>query len=294
MNCEDCLLMLDEFVENELDKRNVSQVSAHLEGCAECAGEYQMLRRELQAYSQYLPNIQATPALWINIQADFEKAGRERFSFGSFRFWFKKTFGAPAFKPAFAALSLTLLITLGIIIGLTKFKPGENSFGETTVSQKTDFQSAPEKSDENANKKILNNDKKDEVSKPVDKITIPLAANRIKRNVVRLDLSKPKNQLVNSKLINPNRKSATEEAVEKAERQYLSAITVLSRDIQRRRARLSPVIISQLEQSLAEIDNTITKTRRAAHQQPSDPLAVQYMTAAYAKKVELLRNIASN
>lgn len=294
MNCEDCLLMLDEYVEHELGEKSAVQVSAHLDACAACEREYEMLRRELQAYSQYLPDIEATPIVWANVQARVEKAQRERFSLSNLSNWLAKTFGKPAFNPAFAATSLALLMTLGIIVGLIKYNLSENTFNEKTVSQKTGVQDLRGKTDTETKNEISSNDKKHDLSQPKDKITIARVENRVKKNVPRSALSKPANQFVNSKPINPKRKSATEEVVEKAERQYLSAITILSRDIERRRAELSPIIISQLEQSLAVVDNTIAKTRQAVRKEPNDPLAVQYMTAAYAKKVELLRNVASN
>jgi hypothetical protein len=286
--------MLDEYVERELDEKSAVQVSTHLTGCAGCAGEYEMLRRELQTYSQYLPHIEATPMLWANVQAEVEKAQRERFSLSNFPEWIAKTFGKSTFNPAFAATSLVLLITFGIIVGLIKYNLSENTFNEKTVSQKTDVQSSSAKTDTDTKNEISSNDKKRNISKTEDKITIARVVNRVKRNISRSVLSKPKNQFVNVKLTNPNPKPTNEEVVEKAERQYLSAIAVLSRDLERQRARLSPNLISQLEQSLADIDRTINETRRAVSTQPNDAVAVQYMTTAYAKKVELLRAITGN
>jgi hypothetical protein len=78
-----------------------------------------------------------------------------------------------------------------------------------------------------------------------------------------------------------------------AEQQYLSAIDILSRDIKRRRAFISPVLLSQLETALTDVDRNIAATRRAAREQPRDPVAVQYLVLAYEKKVELLREVTS-
>ena len=76
MNCEDFLMMLDEYAENELDEKSVVQVSAHIAACWSCVGEYEILQREQAAYSQYLLDVEATPALWANVQADIEKMAR--------------------------------------------------------------------------------------------------------------------------------------------------------------------------------------------------------------------------
>jgi hypothetical protein len=79
----------------------------------------------------------------------------------------------------------------------------------------------------------------------------------------------------------------------KAEQQYLSAIDILSRDIKRRQATISPGLLSQLETALAEADRNIAATRRVAREQPRDPFALQYLALAYEKKVELLREVTN-
>jgi len=294
MNCEDYLLMFDDYVENELDEKSAAQVLAHIADCPTCAGEYEILRRENQVYSQYFLGVAATPALWANVQADIEKVQRERFPSSNFRDRLAKTFGASTFNPAFAAASVVLLIMFGIIVGLIKYKSTENSFSKETVSQKNDVQSLPEKADDAAKNEVSTNEKKDYVSKSEDKITIVKVTNRIKKNISRSDLSKPRNQFVNSKPINPNRRLTNDEIVQKAERQYKGAIAVLSSDIKRRRARMPLNFISQFEQPLADIDRTINETRRAVRAQPNDAVAVQHMTTAYAKKIEMLRTMIGN
>ena len=79
----------------------------------------------------------------------------------------------------------------------------------------------------------------------------------------------------------------------RAEQEYLSAIKILSRDIKRRRATISPALLSPLKTALAEVDRNIDATRRAAREQPGDPVAVQYLALAYEKKLELLREVTS-
>lgn len=233
------------------------------------------------------------------MQADIEKVQRERFSLSNSLDWLGKTFGVSAFNPAFATASFVLLITLGITIGITKYISTENSSKENasnkeTISQKTDVQSLPEKTIDNAENEVSMNDKKDKVGKSEVKTTMAQVANRVKRNVSRSDSSKLTNQFPNSKFVNPNRRLTNDEIVEKAERQYKGAIAILSSDIKRRRAQMPPNFISRFEQPLADIDRTINETRRAVRAQPNDAVVIQYMTTAYAKKIELLRAIAGN
>jgi uncharacterized membrane protein len=295
MNCEECLLILDEYADSELDEKSAVRVSAHINDCLACASEYEMLRREQQIYSQYPLEVEATPALWANIQANIEEIRRERTALGSFGYRLANFFGVSTFNPTFAAVPFVLLlITLGIIIGLIKYKSAEKTFSEETVFQKTGVQYAPEKignSQKNETQSLI---KKDDILKSKDKTLIVRVENRMKRNIARPNFPKPKKQFINSESIGSDRKMTTDEVVEKAERQYKGAIAILSGDIKLRRAQLSPNLISQFEQSLAEIDRTINETKRAVRTQPNDPVAIQYMTTAYAKKIELLRTIAGN
>jgi len=84
-----------------------------------------------------------------------------------------------------------------------------------------------------------------------------------------------------------------DQVARRAEQEYLSAIKILSLDIKRRQAFISPALLSQLKTVLAEVDRTIAATRRAAREQPRDPVAVQYLASAYEKKVDLLRDVTS-
>lgn len=293
MNCEDCLLMLDEYVESELDEKSSAQVSAHLDSCQACAGEYEMMRRELRAYSEFLPNMEASPALWANVQVSVEKAKRERFSLKKPSRWIAASFGKRAFNPAFTAVPLALLIALVVTIGLIKYKSTENMFDEKIVSQKIDVKASPEKPNVNTENEKPSDNKKQSSSKPEEKITIAKVENRVNRSVPFFALLKPKTRFFNTKAVIPDRNPTTAEIIEKAERQYNNAVAVLSGDIKRRRAQLAPDLTSQLDESLAEIDRTISETKRAVRTQPNDAVAIQYMTTAYAKKIELLRTIVA-
>jgi hypothetical protein len=81
--------------------------------------------------------------------------------------------------------------------------------------------------------------------------------------------------------------------VHEAEQKYLTAIAMLSRDASRKRSQIDPATRARLEQAIASIDRTIAGTRQAVRQHPGDPVVVQYMLAAYARKVDLLRDIAA-
>jgi len=80
--------------------------------------------------------------------------------------------------------------------------------------------------------------------------------------------------------------------VREAEQKYLAAIAILTKDVNKR--QLDPMVKARFDSALAAIDRTIEETRQAARKNPNDPAALQYMLAAYAKKVDVLRDIADD
>jgi anti-sigma factor RsiW len=82
-------------------------------------------------------------------------------------------------------------------------------------------------------------------------------------------------------------------SIARAEKEYEKAILLLSDVVEKRRSTLDPMLVAELEKSLKTIDENIAATRKAFREHPSDPEYALYMLAAYARKVELLQEIAS-
>jgi hypothetical protein len=53
-------------------------------------------------------------------------------------------------------------------------------------------------------------------------------------------------------------------------------------------------LVARLDAALGSIDNTIVETKKAMRENPNDPIALQYMLSAYAKKVEVLRDVTTD
>jgi CRISPR/Cas system CMR subunit Cmr4 (Cas7 group RAMP superfamily) len=84
-----------------------------------------------------------------------------------------------------------------------------------------------------------------------------------------------------------------DQLVREAEKKYLSAIGLLVRDVSRRPSQLDTESRVKLDRALASIDRTIAATRHIVRKHPDDPVAAQYMLAAYARKVDTLRTLAT-
>jgi hypothetical protein len=82
--------------------------------------------------------------------------------------------------------------------------------------------------------------------------------------------------------------------VRDAEQKYLAAIAMLSRDVNKHRSQLDPIMLARFDASLSEIDRTIKETRQVVRQNPEDPIALQYLLAAYSKKVDVLREMTND
>ncbi|HKC63843.1 MAG TPA: hypothetical protein VKB86_09410, partial [Pyrinomonadaceae bacterium] len=87
------------------------------------------------------------------------------------------------------------------------------------------------------------------------------------------------------------RNPSPDQLIREAEQKYIAAIAMLSRDVNHRRNQLDAQTAIRFERTLAEIDRTIMDTRRAVREHPGDPVAAQYMLTAYAKKVDVLREM---
>src|SRR5204862_4089730 len=79
--------------------------------------------------------------------------------------------------------------------------------------------------------------------------------------------------------------------VREAEQKYLTAIAMLARDVNRKRSQLDPIMLARFDSALGDIDRTIKDTRRVVRDNPEDPIALQYLLAAYSKKVDDLRGM---
>jgi len=116
MRCEECLPLIEEYVDGELGDRVSEQIAAHLSTCQTCASEAAEFERELEIYARYQRDIAVTPAQWniVSARIEQEKEQQAKESRASAREWLSGLFGkGRRFRPA---LVLALLL---IFIGVT-------------------------------------------------------------------------------------------------------------------------------------------------------------------------------
>lgn len=115
MKCEECLPLIEEYVDGELGAREAERLTAHLALCAECAQEVDEAVREQELYARYQREVEVTPALWQQVRAriEEEKELRPSSNIAGWRGWLAETFGTRArLRPAFTMA--LVLVALGI------------------------------------------------------------------------------------------------------------------------------------------------------------------------------------
>lgn len=256
MNCKDCTELLETYFDGELDPQISEAISLHLATCQLCRSELNDLTNELAVYRRYESGVEVPAELWKGIEAGlFTNEPRGLTAI------LRRLFATPRFSlPATAALVLVaVIVTIAIMNRATRRET------ETVAVDSGVIIESPVK---------VENESRVESTSPTPEKERP----RVRKPVTaeRSGVNKSPDQLVRD-----------------AEKKYLSAITILSRDVAQRKSRLDPETRIKLEQALSSIDRTIAATRRVVRQHPNDPVAAQYMLGAYARKVDALREMAA-
>src|SRR5437660_9585378 len=76
MKCDDCLNLLEAYVDGEAGERNAEQVRAHLLKCESCTREFELLTAESELYAHYDRELQVSPAAWGGIAARIASESR--------------------------------------------------------------------------------------------------------------------------------------------------------------------------------------------------------------------------
>ena len=300
MNCERCRNELEDFLYGELREALAAEVRAHLANCAVCAALRGEIERENEIFGRFYDQTSIEPAAesWEAIRARIDSDARERAQIDGSA-W------SPAFRPldsgglkaelqalfrkaragafgrllapaalrqvAFAAL----LVVLSVAATTIYLKLGENS--EKNVTNKGG-EPAPAQPQQRGVTPTPPVDVVRDGKKPNN------GASTAKGFRPPINQAPPPRQLTDQELMNRQ--------IARAEREYQKAIRLLDQAIAKQRDRLDPALIKQYESSLALIDDSINASRRAFRERPDNPAAGQFLLAAYAKKLDLMQDIA--
>ncbi|HKR02934.1 MAG TPA: zf-HC2 domain-containing protein [Pyrinomonadaceae bacterium] len=301
MRCEECLPLVEAYFDGELDARTSSLVAQHVGDCPVCASLYEGLESEQDIYLRYECDSQPKPEFWATVmERAAEETSRPPRAFYGTRDWLGRLFGgifAPRFSPSLTAL--IVLVAVGATLLLTNyFNRREKVAAPVVVSQ---AEGAPAGAPLQAREEVAGPVSSTEGAGTGEKGNssetqrqprlIQIAERGRKTNATPPATGRASAERMGRSSSTANQERTADELVREAEQKYVAAIEILSRDVNRRRPQLDPQTVSRFERTLAAVDHTISETRRASRRHPDDPVAARYMLTAYAKKVEVLREL---
>lgn len=123
LKCDECLTVLEEYLDGELEEQQSETISAHLAACPDCACAFEAMRDEQEMYAHYQRDIQVTPALWQAVRARIEQTPdlppqpQSRPLFGRLRERLAAVLALPVLNPALAGsfALVALAVTAGVI-----------------------------------------------------------------------------------------------------------------------------------------------------------------------------------
>jgi hypothetical protein len=302
MKCEECEKFLEEYADGELAAREAATVEAHLAACAVCAAAHDALLTEASVYASYERGVEAAaPRLWGGVEARIsaERAGGDVGLLRRVSAWFAPLFTAPRFSPALTAA--LVLAAVGLTVGVMNLT-GPREHTPTQIATTSDQLRAPVNAARTPQPAATASPAAESPAagpnatpeqKPAPPENRKSPANEQRRRANEpLNGGERVEQAANAVPTPGRDKTTPEQLVREAEQRYIAAIRMLQRDVASNRSRLDPQTAARFDETLAAIDRSIAETRRTVEQHGSDPVAVQYMLSAYAKKVEVLREMA--
>src|SRR5262249_3798618 len=248
------------------------------------------LQREREIYARYSRDVAFTPALWTAVRNRVEedlKSSRAAF-WGRVRHWPNKLTVRPSLAPVLAtSLVVAVIVSTVLITKSIVQRQNETRHGAGSQEAKSSTSEAPQAPSPSFG---ITTGKETAELKSQPAQSVGASIRKSQGEVETNSSPAKKNTLVAHRA---KRTPTVQELVAQAEQKYLAAIAILSRDLKKPDTKLDPVLRARFETTLAAIDRTIADTREAVGQRPTDPEAVRYMLTAYAKKVEVLQEMAS-
>lgn len=277
MSCQRYQMELEDLLYGELDEARAAELRRHLIACAACAAVRDELAREQELFTQFYEQNALDPsaALWDAIRARIEpseltsKAQPENRlqALLGFESW------AWLLRPAVLRQAAFALVLIALTVAATMFflKRGDERSRDIARDKETVTTPTPQ-----ADAPIL-----PQPAPPNDiaQTPSPTVAPKPKQAAPRVARPLSDEELMNQQIA-------------RAAREYQKAIKLLNHAIAKRRGSLDPNLFKQYEASLALIDHSIAASRRALRERPDDLATGQFLLAAYAKKVELMQDLA--
>jgi anti-sigma factor RsiW len=300
MNCERCKNELEDFLYGELGRSGAADVRAHLASCAVCAALRDEVERENEIFGRFYEQTSIEPAaeMWEAIRARINSEARERAQTdrGAWSPAFRRLNSGRLKAGLHALFQMARAGAFGRLLAPAALR--QAAFAALLVALSAAATAIYLKLGENDAKNVAEKSEKGDRREPPQKGVAPSPSPSI--DIVGGNPNKgdstPKGPKPSGNRLAPPRRLTDQELmsrqIARAEREYQKAISLLDQAIAKQRDRLDPALIKQYESSLALIDDSIAASRRAFRERPDDPIAGQFLLASYAKKLDLMQDIA--
>jgi hypothetical protein len=275
MNCERCQIELEDFLYGELTERASAEVRQHLVDCSGCAAERDKLESENSLFAEFYEQtaIDPLPESWEAIRA---RIAAEPVHFNqsavqeSKASWWQAMFGwlvvpTLARQAALAVLLIAFSVAATFLL-MRRSDNGKNDGGSIARQEPT----------------------------PTPQVIVtPSPAPMPATDFAQAELKKTVRPSAGNKTSEPlSDQQVLARQLTRTEREYQNAIKLLDQAVAKRRSGIDPEAFKKYESSLALIDSSIAQSKRALRELPNDLVAGQFLLAAYARKVELMQEIA--
>lgn len=118
MRCVDCLPLIEEYFDGEVEERTAGRMAAHLSSCADCSAALDALSFEQETYARYERGLEVTPALWARVSAEIARGPlpqnriEDRPFLSRVREGLAAAFGTASARPALASSFALLLLAV--------------------------------------------------------------------------------------------------------------------------------------------------------------------------------------
>ncbi|MBK6796289.1 MAG: zf-HC2 domain-containing protein [Acidobacteria bacterium] len=281
INCNKCQTELEDFLYGELSESRSTEIRSHLSGCESCTALRTELERENEVFADFFEQTAIDPSeeLWQSIRTRIGNEPVTQKNPG----WLGRLFNgevlalflSPAVfrQVAFAVILVALTVTATVVY-LKRNASQTQMVAQNHIEQAKTPQSTVipvvKESGNPAEPATGQNDQP-----PQQRPMVIPAVHRPAPPVVEV-----------------SERDLISRQIRRAENEYRGAIRMLDRAIARRSDTFDPELIRQYQSSLALIDDSISQSRLALRRTPDDAAAGQFLLAAYARKVELMQDIA--
>ena len=121
MKCDDCVNLLETYLDGEATERESDQIQTHLATCSVCTNQFEVLTAENELYASYDREMEISPALWNGVTARIALEDRqaESKSKPGLREWIAGLFAIPSVRFAMPTLALVLI---ALLVGLAYWR----------------------------------------------------------------------------------------------------------------------------------------------------------------------------